>query len=140
MAISAVSVLVLTTGCASSRQVRGAAAPGGDAVKVTGVAPDPRTQLHPGEVVTFRVRLLSTLLSGDLGHVSLVIQDDHGRSLTKGGTQPRMAVARGTENLELHAEVSVPLDTRWVEVLVPLFREGMDRTSAVDSVRFQVVR
>ena len=130
----------LTSGCATGNvgTVRKAVAP--DTVKVTGVSPDPADRLHPGQTVVFRVNVVSTLSSADLGHVSLVIQDNRGRNLKHGAPQSRMGVGRGTEMLELHDEGVISLDARWVTVFVALFPDGATKSSAVGTVRFAVVR
>jgi len=134
------AVALSIAGCASTGRAHRSESGSRDSVKLVGVAPDPAVKLHPGQQVIFRVKLVSTLVSAETGHISLVIQDNSGRNLKHGGPQSRMGVGRGTENLELHDEGVVSLDARWVDVFVPLFPEGASNSTAAEAVRFAVVR
>jgi hypothetical protein len=115
-------------------------ASGRDSVRILAVWPDPANKLHPGETVKFHIKLLANLTSADSGQVGLVIQDQRGSNLKKGGPQSHLTVARGTETVEVWDEVTVPVGARWIDVTVPLFPEGIQETAVTDYLRFEVMR
>ena len=133
----ALAALCIT--CATAKSV-GPKASDRDSVRILAVSPDPSGKLHPGETVKFHVKLRSNLTSADSAEVGLVIQDQGGSSLRKGGAQSHLTVARGAETVEVWDEVTVPVGARWIDVTVPLFPEGSHETAVTDNVRFEVMR
>lgn len=136
--LSAITLAAVAAMPACAARADGQRRAGSDRVKIIGVSPDPTRLLRPGQTVTFRVKVRVTLAHAELGRVTLVVQDNRGRTLTGEAPQSRMFVARGSEQLEIFDEATVGPDARTVELFVALFHEGATSSIDVDTVRFEV--
>lgn len=130
--------LLLMLGCSSDDSSPTEPLPTIDSVNVEAITPARGTILRPGSQVTFQARVSYTLATADSGRISMIIQDQAPRNLSR-NPQPRAQIVRGGGVVELSDTITLPATgvTR-VDVFVPLFPGAATSTNTVQLVQFPV--
>ena len=85
-------------------------------VTVQAMAPRPGTRFRQGEIAHFTVTASYRLAQTDSGNVVLVLQDEHGRPLDRGGVQAQRRVGRGSGVVTIADSLIVPAGIREVQL------------------------
>ena len=126
-------------GCGSPTAPTATPTPASDAISLGSIAPAVGTLLHAGQTVTLTATLNYTLTSAASGQIAIIIQDQLNRNLKPPGTQPAVAVMRGTSTAALSDTVTIPdSGVSSVTVFFPLIPAGATRTDVLISVTYPV--
>ena len=141
-AVAALAIVVApaVTGCAHSGVVaQGRPAAPGESfgeVEVVEISPPDGSGLARGQEVEVTARVRYDLQAADRGSVTLVVQDQRGRSLLR--PQPEAVVKRGPGEVTLKGAFKVPHDASGVDVLFPLGAYHSGSTRSVAAVHYGV--
>ena len=106
-ALAALIVLIAVSGC-QSPPAAPSVAPQDSLNSIVNLVPQPGTELHPGQTVTFSGTAAYTLATADVGAMYLAVQDQSNHSLT---TDTQSVVAhRGTADVTISQTVTIPTE------------------------------
>jgi hypothetical protein len=130
--------MLLTLSCSDGGSSPTEPQPTIDSIAVETITPARGTALSAGSQVTFQARVRYTLATADSGRISMIIQDQASRNLSR-NPQPRAQIVRGGGVVELSDTITIPATgvTR-VDVFVPLFPGGATSTGVVQLVQYPV--
>lgn len=106
---------------------------------VNNLAPAAGTTLQAGQTVTFSGTVGYSLASTESGTLVMVIQDQASRLLQEPGTQPSVAVGKGSGDVTLSQTLTLPATgITSIVVMFGLVPMGTDRTSIVTTMSYPV--
>jgi hypothetical protein len=107
-----------------------------DGIEIVRVTPPDGSQLRAGDEVLIRATVRYQLSTAALATVTLVVQDETGKSVNL--PQATSDAVRGSGELTLEARVRVPEKGRALKVFTPLRLPAARRTSIVDDAAYTV--
>ena len=102
----AVCVLLLVAAGCQKPPAAPSVAPQDSLNSIVNLVPQPGTELHPGQTVTFAGTAGFTLATADIGTMYLAVQDQTRRSLTS--DIQRVVVHRGSADVTIAETVTIP--------------------------------
>jgi hypothetical protein len=131
-------VLAATVAACATTGVTNVGTAEGYSIRFVSATPKPGTVLRPKDSVTFTITVRYDLGSSEKGRIALVFQNEKDELIAPGEKQQLLEVARGSHEVTLTQEFSMPGGVRELRLFVPLFPEGASRSSGELLLKYPV--
>lgn len=110
----------------------------GYSIAFVNATPSPGTPIQPGAVVAFGITVRYDLRLTDKARIVLVFENEKNELLFPGEKQVSLEVVRGSREVTLSHDITVPEGLRELRLFVPLAPEGLSRTSGELLIKYPV--